>query len=172
MNQIEKLSEPATDMLSAGVETDIAEPLIGLDLNLRYGYRLGDLGFLLPEAVSLEVVANPNIFSIPNTVEWMKGLISVRGSFATVFDMGTMLDLNLTSRQVAIIVLQLKGDYIGFPVDSSHSLELPSTISKDIPDLPEAVQPFAGDSYKTDLGYWFEFDFSSCISQYASQIHQ
>lgn len=172
MNQIEKHSEQTTDMYSAGIETGVVEPLIGFDLDLRYGYRLGELGFLLPESVSLEVVANPNIFPIPNTVEWMKGLISVRGNFATVFDMGGMLDLNLTSRQVSIIVLQINGDYIGIPVDSSHSLELPPAKSKDTLDLPEAVQPFAGESYKTDLGYWFEFDFLSCISQFASHIHQ
>lgn len=142
------------------------------DLNFRYGFKLGDLGFLLPEAAQSEVVASPNIYSIPNTVHWMKGLISVRGNFASVFDLGGMFALNLSGRQESVVVLQIDSDLIAFPLDSAHSLELPSAVTEGAPNLHETLRLFAGDVYKTDQGFWFEFDFKACVSRFATQIHQ
>ena len=176
MNQIFELHNESIDSTESNPSTLNFEPedkaVETADFDLRYGFRLGEYGLLLPESAKAEVVANPEIYPIPNTIEWMRGLISVRGSFASVFDLGTMLDLGLKTDQRSVMVLNLKGDLIAFPFDSADSLELPPSVSENDPNLPASLSQFAGNVYQTGQEFWIEFDFKTCLELFASQISQ
>lgn len=149
-----------------------AEAVAMLDLEFRYGFKLGGYGLLIPESVQSEVVTTPEIFPIPNTADLMIGLISVRGQFSPVFDLGKILELAPRNRQSSIIVLNIKGDLLGFPFDSAHSLELPPSVSENTPKLPTTLSQFAGNIYQTDQEFWIEFDFKRCMEQFSSKISQ
>ncbi|MEE9425222.1 MAG: chemotaxis protein CheW [Methylococcales bacterium] len=143
-----------------------------VDLNLRYGIKLGGYSLLVPESIESEIIASPDIFPMPNTTNLMIGLISVRGRFAPVFDLGEMLNLKLKGRQTSIIVLQLNGDFLAFPYDSAHSLELPTSVTDNHPVLPDILTQFTGDIYQIGEEFWIEFDFKRCLQQFANQISQ
>lgn len=149
-----------------------SDNIAGLDLDLRYGFKLAELGFLLPENAPSQVLAGAKIFAIPNTISWLKGLVSVLGSFASVFDLAEMFDLPVEGKQDSVVALTLGEDLVAFPFDSAHSLELPATAIDVNLDLPEAMRMFVGNIYQTDQGLWFEFDFKACLSQYSSLIRQ
>lgn len=142
------------------------------NIDFRYGFRLGEFGLLVPESVQSEVIMNPEIYPVPNTTDWMKGLVRVRGKLASVFDLSAMLGINGESQQNSIIVMNIKNDLVAFTFDSVHSLELPETIAEGQPKLTESISRFAGAIYQTELTYWIEFNFQSCMEQYAGQISQ
>lgn len=175
MSEIFELNNPLTDSISdqqilANVQT-IPESNTGkTDLELRYGFILGGYGLLIPEDIESEVVSEPKIFSIPNTSELMIGLISVRGQFAPVFDLGKMLSIQLKNRAKSIIVLNMDGNYLAFPFERALSLELPSLVSDNNYNLPDILNQFSVNIYQTEQDYWTEFDFKLCIKKLTEEI--
>ncbi len=153
-------------------EVVVTENKSTVDLELRYGIKLGGYGLLVPKSMESEVIISPNIFPIPNTTDLMAGLISVRGRFAPVFNLGKILNLDLNSRQTSTIVMTIDGDLLAFPYDSAHSLELPASVAENQPQLPEALTQLAGNRYQIGQEFWIEFDFKTCIKQVTNKISQ
>jgi chemotaxis signal transduction protein len=150
----------------------LAEDQSIFDTELRYGVKLGGYNLLVPASIESEIITIPDIFSIPNTTDSMIGLISVRGRFAPVFDLGKMLGLELKKRQTSIIVLKINGDFLAFPYDSRHSLKLPASVAENHPTLPDTLARFASEIHQIDQEFWIEFDFKTCIEQFTSKISQ
>ncbi len=171
MTQTNKINTHSNQISLLQQSTTNVEPLVSESRDFRYGFKLGDLGFLIPKTVLSEVISNPNIYPIPNTTTWMKGLISVRGNFATVFDLNDIFELQLVGNPASVMVLQIDSDYIAFPIDSAHSLELPEIATEETFTIATTIRPFLDKAYKIDQSFWFEFDFKRCISQFVSQIH-
>ena len=42
----------------------------------RYGFQIGSIGFLLPEKEIAEIIEQTHPCAIPNTPQWLKGVIS------------------------------------------------------------------------------------------------
>jgi chemotaxis signal transduction protein len=172
IKQNDKSSDLTTNLPVINNYEFLTEDQSRLDLELRYGFKLGEYSLLVPESIESEIIITPNIFAIPNTTDLMIGLISIRGRFAPVFDLGKMLDLELKNLQTSIIVLKINGDFLAFPYDSAHSLELPAFVAENQPTLPDALARFAGEIYQTGHEFWIEFDFKTCMEQFASKISQ
>ncbi|MEE9413375.1 MAG: chemotaxis protein CheW [Methylococcales bacterium] len=176
MSEVLERNDEASDLIAdlpVSIDSEVVlEDESIADLDLRYGFKSGGYGLLIPEASESEVINSPNIFSIPNTSDLMIGLVSVRGHFSPVFDLGKMLGLELKSHQKSIIVLKINGDYLAFPLDTAHSLELPASVADNHPQLPDALVGFAGDIYQIGEDFWIEFDFKRCIEQFANKISQ
>ncbi|MCH9696522.1 MAG: hypothetical protein K0U68_00295, partial [Gammaproteobacteria bacterium] len=60
-------------------------------LNFRYGFTVGQYGFIIPEGIESEVINTPKVYPIPNTSSLMSGLISIRGLFSPVFAIDQLL---------------------------------------------------------------------------------
>ncbi len=84
----------------------------------RYGYVIQNLGFLIAENTLSEIVINTNIYPIPNTKVWMKGLINVRGTLVPVFDFSLLLGLSKQpAEQKNLLVLGKGNDSVGLLID-------------------------------------------------------
>ncbi len=136
----------------------------------RYGFILGGYGFLIPEETESEVINSPSIFTIPNSSNFMAGIISVRGSFAPVFDLEKMLGIEPQSQIESVIVFKVDGEFLGFPFQSAHSLQLSPLASENNPELPETLTQFTENIYQTDQKNWIEFNFKSCMDEFANKI--
>ncbi len=173
MSEVIEVNNPSTELISDQqmlMNAESETKLNNMNLDLRYGFILGGYGLLIPGSIESEVINAPEIYPIPNTSEFMMGLISVRGHFAPVFDLGKMLDIEFQSRTKSIIVLKINGNYLSFPFEKAHSLELPPPISDNDSTLPDKIKQFAGHTYQTDQEFWIEFDFKSCIEQFSNEI--
>ena len=55
--------------------------------NVRYGIEFCGAKFLTPAKTTSEIVSNFTVFHLPNTANWIKGLINLRGNLIPVFDL-------------------------------------------------------------------------------------
>ncbi|MGR9116977.1 MAG: chemotaxis protein CheW [Gammaproteobacteria bacterium] len=114
---------------------------IGIDSDTsRYGFRIGNLGFLFPKSCPGEVLIAPEICPIPNTRDWMPGVISLRGSLIPVFDLhGLLFNTSIIDNKPIILVLDQGKRAFGFvlkdsPVWLTDLVEAPLE-SSSVPDL-------------------------------------
>lgn len=61
---------------------------------VRYGFRVRKLGFLIADGTASEVMTPPPIYTVPNTRAWLCGLANLRGNLVPVYDLAVLLQLN------------------------------------------------------------------------------
>ena len=85
-----------------------------------------------------EIIAWNDVTQLPNTKEYVRGVMNLRGSILPVFDLRSRFGMGLTevSNTHVIIIVNVQGKLIGLLVDSvSRILRLSAT---DIRPVPEA----------------------------------
>lgn len=135
----------------------------------RYGFRIAKLGFLIPQGSHSTFVENAMIFPVPNTVDWLSGLVNVRGSVVPVFDLGHMLNTDIRPIKNSVMVMMLEKRSIAFNVDSGHSLK-ESELSSSLALVPKNFQEYTEKIYAYQSNHWLEFDFLKCLRHYENQI--
>jgi len=60
--------------------------------NVRFGYCIGTLNFLIPESVLSEVLRAPSIFPIPNVPAALRGYINRQGALIPIWDLASVID--------------------------------------------------------------------------------
>ncbi len=135
----------------------------------RYGFRIAELGFLIPQGAHSTLIDNAHIFPVPNTINWLRGLINVRGSMVPVFDLGRMLEAEIKPKKNVVMVIQLGKRNIAFTVDSGQSIK-ESVLSLSKAAIPEKFKKYTEKIYKEQQTHWLEFDFLKCLGQYENQI--
>jgi len=125
---------------------------------VRFGYRVGSLGFLVGAGVLSELLSAPEIYPIPNVHSAIRGYVNVQGTLVPVWDMRTLLDDSERGEREAVLVLG-RGDHrVGVLIDG-----LPRALKKierasQPPPLPESLQSYATQALFADGALWFEFD--------------
>ncbi len=146
-------------------------PAQTVDLNLRYGFRIADIGFLLPEKSTSEVILHPDVFPVPNTIDWYLGLLSLRGEIASVIDLNVLLEINSNVIQNSVVVLKINNDLLAFPFEYASSFDLKHAIQSSHFDVPENWREYIGGCYQFESRLWFEFDFEQFITDKAIHIN-
>ena len=59
---------------------------------VRFGYRIGALGFLISEGVLSELLPNPATYPIPNVPAALRGFVNRQGALVPVWDLHVMLE--------------------------------------------------------------------------------
>lgn len=140
----------------------------GKQLNLRYGFRLGGINFLVNEFSMCEVVKKPTIYSIPNTPSWVQGLINLHGILIPVFDIKKRIKQDSDEKNNDFLLIIDKGEraFATF-IDS-----LPDTINLDdndftktiIPDdAPEIIKQYITEAFELEKEIWIDLDYDAFI---------
>jgi purine-binding chemotaxis protein CheW len=140
----------------------------GETLNLRYGFRLGNINFLVNEFSMCEVVKKPTIYSIPNTPSWIKGLINLRGILVPVIDIKKRIDQEDKDNKNDTLLVIDKGEraFATF-IDS-----LPDSINLDDSDftkttapeaIPEILKKHVTEAFEFKQDIWLEIDYDTFI---------
>ncbi len=90
-----------------------------------------------------EIIRMPEITHLPQTEEYIKGIINLRGNIIPIIDMRTRFHMESLdySEITRVIVLSIQNKLVGIVVDSvSKVLEL---ADKDIEDAPEIIHGLA-----------------------------
>ena len=125
----------------------------------RYGFRVGDLGFLIGPDTMSEVVAQSTVYLIPQTPTWLAGLINLRGNLVPVFDMTLCLELVAPPPEKRYLLVLDTGDKaIGLFVESMPQPADTSHILSQLPPLPEVLRPYVTTVYRDGDTLWLEFD--------------
>ena len=82
-------------------------------------FSLGEEGFAIPLLSVKEVIAPPEITTVPQTPPYFLGIMNLRGQIISVMDLRLKLSIKpKVSSETAIIICDIKPNSIGIVVDS------------------------------------------------------
>lgn len=130
------------------------------DKSVRYGFRVGDIGLLVDPAVGSEVLAMPQVATLPNTPPGFLGLINLRGNLVPVYELRILLNLSQRPSGVAAMVLVFGKDEqaVGISIDG-----YPETLSDlnpipHLPTLPDVLRKHVSAGFIKNEKVWLEFN--------------
>ena len=138
---------------------------------LRYGFRIGSIGLLIQPSTLSEVLERASVFPIPNTVEWLKGLINLRGNLVPLFDLKPLLEMGEKGRVKTMILILDEGDRaVGIKIEGlPQTPELTRRLQR-LPPLPAILRDFATAAYVKEGLIWLEFDHRGFFEALANRL--
>lgn len=153
--------------------------ILHLDLPLsenkvkRYGFQIGDIGFLIAEKTLSEVMKSFNIYPIPNTCSWFKGLTNSRGNLIPVFDLQILMELTDTeSKHTNLLVLDKGINSIGILIDSLPKV-CDVTKWKKLsysPQMPAGLSEYITEVFTVDDQIWIGIDHIGYFESIKEQV--
>ena len=135
---------------------------------VRYGYRIGEFGFLIGKNSISEVVEDQKVFNMPLADRVLRGLINLRGNLVPVFDIEPLLthQSRATSRNIILIIGEA-GQEVGLTVD-----ELPKPVydTGSVGQLPQfggEIQNFISHGITQGGVDWVEFNCQAFFKSFA-----
>lgn len=116
------------------------------------GFRIGKEMFGVPIELVHEIVRVPEVTSVPDALEYVEGVINLRGKIISVVDLRKRFgELEIhADRKNRILVANVEGTMVGLIVDAaSEVLKLPNT---EIEAPPSNVFDDAEVNYVTGVG--------------------
>lgn len=126
----------------------------------RYGYRVSNMNFLVPEKVVSEVIQAPNIFNLPNSPSWIEGLINIRGNIIPVMNLNKLLKQTSTKKETSILVLDKSDNKTAIAILIS---ELPITLEHNnsktsASNYPSELHEYIKPGFTQNNHDWVEFN--------------
>jgi len=151
---LSRFKKPNASLLDHS-ESDVAKK------SVRYGFIIEKLGFLIAKNTLSEIVINTQIYPIPNTQEWMKGLINVRGNLVPVFDFSLLLGFSAQhAEQKKLLVLGKESQAVGLLIDGLPQACEQSSWKKMscLPAQVAGLEKYISNAYSSDDVVWMDFN--------------
>lgn len=150
----------------------IAGGLIAVETRrARYGFRIGDIGLLIDQNTTSEVLERWVVYPLPNVPPWFSGLINLRGNLAPVFDVKQFLQLEEGTREKRwLLVLDQDEGAVGLFIDGLPRLATTRQTLPRLPPLAAALRPYIAGGYVQDDQVWLEFDHRSFFQALGGQV--
>ena len=135
---------------------------------VRYGFRVGDFGFLVAEGVLCEVTLPPPTARIPHTPAWLHGVANLRGALVPVIELRTLLGSAGEREGRESLVVIDRGEFAvairidGFP----HTVRGLVPIAE-VPPLPDPVGRHVSAAYSADQVVWLEWNHRALFAELA-----
>ena len=138
----------------------------------RYGYKISDMNFLVPEETVSEVLQNQNIFMLPNSPVWIESLINIRGNIVPVMNMDKILKNFDKEKSNNILVLDKSDNTTaiailirGLPVSLEHNDSKTTTSN-----YPAVLHDFISEGFSQNDADWIEFDPQKLFKKMADKV--
>ena len=159
----EKSSKDNKDEItSLFVENEIIFPDENIERTYtRYGYKISNMQFLVPEKVVSEVVQSPNIFSLPNSPIWIEGMVNIRGNIVPVMNISKLLKENTPDKLSNVLVLNSSNNDPSIALmisDLPISLEVNNSKASVIKNIPDILHDFVEAGFNQNELDWIEFN--------------
>ena len=153
--------------------------LLGLEISShdykppRYGFKIGDLGFLISSEVLCEVMKNFRIYPIPKTEAWLHGLVNLRGNLVPVYDLAILLGISdVPTKHENLLIVDRGPESAGILIDSlpqSFEVNRMNELSQ-VPKLPAGLSDCVSGAYSKDDVIWLEFNHYEFFSSLKESI--
>ena len=126
---------------------------------IRYGFKVADVGFLVGRRTLCEVIPPPLVARIPHTPDWLSGVTNLRGSLVPVFDMRPLLKLPSLALSDAVVIVLDRGDHAAAVLVDRRpqALTALSALSQ-LPPLPEVLGNHVSNGFVAQGATWLELD--------------
>lgn len=137
----------------------------------RYGFWVGEIGLLIDQDTTSEVLERWVVYPLPNVPPWFLGLINLRGNLVPVFDVKQFLQLEEGAREKRWLLVLDRGEgavglFIdGLPQPASALQALPR-----LPPLPAALRTYIAKAYTQNDALWLEFDHRDFFKMLGEQV--
>ncbi len=163
-------AEALTQFLPFEIEVDAAS-LVPQNESL-FGFRVGNLGFLVASDTYCEVIEQLQINQLPNVEPWFTGLLNLRGNLVPVIDLLLLLgETAVTDPKKRQLFAIGQGDKtMAFWIDGLP--EIKNTFSqslKQLPPLPAILQHCVLAAYLHDGQIWFNVQFDELFKTLGRQ---
>lgn len=140
--------------------------------SLRHGVAIGSFNVLLPSDTVSEVIKGANVFPVPKTAPWVKGLLNLRGNLVPVFDLTGHFEPDAPEPESPQTLAIGKGDdSIALVVDGIPRLaSTDQPISYSALPLPDGIRNQVRAAYMQDDTMWLELDLPSLIESMTDQM--
>lgn len=154
-----------------GAGLDLFDPFQGFvdddkQLNLRYGFNLGEVNLLISQMMMCEVVQHSIIYPIPNTPSWILGLINLRGILVPVLNIKKKLGQDNEKGKVLLALDRGERTFATYvdALPKSINLDKDNFISIDVPDnIPEILKGYTHEAYMLDDELWLDINYDAFI---------
>lgn len=138
------------------------------ELNLRYGFRLGEINFLINEFTMCEVVKKPIIYPIPNTPSWIQGLINLRGILVPVLNIKKHIEQDNDDKKSDTLLVIDRGEraVATFIDDLPNSINIDDEdfIKTTVPDnTSEILKKYTTGVFSLKQEIWLDIDYDTFI---------
>ena len=127
----------------------------------RYGYEVGVLHLLIPENTLSEVLRKYTLYPLPNTREWLRGLVNLRGNLIPVYDVAMLFGMaDSPASYDSLLILDKGVEAVGILINKLPvvcDLEHWQLLEESSSDIP-AIEQFTRESYTNDDMIWSCFD--------------
>jgi twitching motility protein PilI len=132
---------------------------------IRFGFRVGDIGLLVPAGMLSELVEETEVFPVPMAPIWLRGLINLRGSLVPVFDLKAVLGMEgRVGEAPRLLVLGGGGTQAVCVMIDDLPLAVP--IAERLPQqppLPALLGEHSRSVYMWQQGPWVELDLDGLL---------
>ncbi len=138
---------------------------------IRFGFRVGKIGLLLPAGMISELVEEIEIYPLPTTPIWFPGLINLRGALVPVFDLKKLFNLEDPGEgRPNLLVLNTGAEAVSILIDG-----LPLTLDtsrrvEQWPPLPAILREHSNTVYVREQEIWVDFDFDGFFRAVGNRI--
>jgi chemotaxis signal transduction protein len=141
------------------------------EAELRYGFRVLDLGLLVPARLTGEVLDRPRVFLVPNTPPWLRGLCNVRGNLVPVFDLRQLLGTQPTATESRWVLVLGEGDAAaGLDIDTLPTPVGTTRRPSGRPPVPAALREHLRDALLAGDQVWLDVDLDRFLRSLAPRI--
>lgn len=112
----------------------------------RFVFKIGRFEFVLAKTLTTEILVKPTIYHIPNSPDWLFGMVNLRGNIHPIVDISTVLKTDYVNSPGDFILVIDKGrESLALLVDSIPRLLNDSSIAETLSEtswiMDEFVQP-------------------------------
>lgn len=126
--------------------------------SLVIGFRIGEMKFVTPVDEVAELLTYPQLWRVPGTKSWVRGVANIRGNLLPILDLQDYLTKKVTSLTPAsrVLVVNHAGVFSGLLVDAVLGLKhfLSETRSRAMPEVDDFVKSYLVGSYMQDDEQW------------------
>ena len=159
--QFEELSKYTLDLR----EKIQAASLYQGEKRYKYFFQCGNFNFILPDSQSAEIIRTPEIYDIPTTPIWFKGMINLRGNLLPVFDLHALVNKCEPEKHEWLIVFGNEGSMASLCINSLPvSIDIDESDVSGTTDEPGELSPYIVKTYKIDGKLYMEPDYNLLFS--------
>ena len=137
----------------------------------RYGFRIGSIGFLLPKQENAEIIEQMHPCAIPNTPQWLKGVINVRGNLVPIFDMCSLLGLEEEQQSERLLILGQGYKAVGLYIDALPMIVERLEKVESIPPVPELLINHMRGLYMHNKDIWLDLSFDDFFTELGERLN-